>query len=91
MVVRSAEFPGEIIQRVVEFSVGQARPFAHRRLVGDAAYSQPGGAPGHHGGDGAWFYLEPERAAQFFLKHGETTILPTLYFNLDRETMLNFS
>jgi N-acetylglucosamine-6-phosphate deacetylase len=52
-------------------------------------YTTPGFVDVHnHGGDGAWFYLEPERAAEFFLKHGETTILPTLYFNLDRETML---
>ncbi|HWQ06510.1 MAG TPA: amidohydrolase family protein [Feifaniaceae bacterium] len=52
-------------------------------------YTTPGFVDVHnHGGNGAWFYLEPERAAEFFLKHGETTILPTLYFNLDRETML---
>jgi N-acetylglucosamine-6-phosphate deacetylase len=52
-------------------------------------YTTPGFVDVHnHGGNGAWFYQEPERAAEFFLAHGETTILPTLYFNLNRETML---
>lgn len=52
-------------------------------------YTTPGFVDVHnHGGNGFWFYQEPERAAEFFLAHGETTILPTLYFNLDRETML---
>ena len=52
-------------------------------------YTTPGFVDVHnHGGNGSWFYQEPERAAEFFLAHGETTILPTLYFNLDRETMM---
>lgn len=64
-------------------------PASAERIDADGLYTAPGFVDVHnHGGDGAWFYLEPERAAAFFLQHGETTILPTLYFNLDYETML---
>jgi N-acetylglucosamine-6-phosphate deacetylase len=47
-------------------------------------YTAPGFVDIHnHGGNGAWFYSEPEKASQFFLQHGQTTVLPTVYFNLD--------
>lgn len=53
-------------------------------------YTAPGFVDVHnHGGNGAWFYSEPERACEHFLKHGETTILPTLYFNLDYDTTMS--
>ncbi|MGI6161204.1 MAG: amidohydrolase family protein [Christensenellales bacterium] len=52
-------------------------------------YTAPGFVDVHnHGGNGAWFYLEPERASEFFLKHGQTTVLPTIYFNLDYKTTM---
>ena len=64
-------------------------PADAERIDAGGLYTTPGFVDVHnHDGDGAWFYLEPERAAAFFLAHGETTILPTLYFNLDRATML---
>ena len=47
-------------------------------------YTAPGFVDAHnHGADGHWFYDEPEEAAAHFLKHGETTVLATVYFNLD--------
>ncbi len=42
----------------------------------------------NHAGGGHWFYNEPIEAAQFNLKHGTTTILPTLYFNMNKEQLL---
>lgn len=52
-------------------------------------YTTPGFVDVHnHGGNGAWFYLEPERASEHFLKTGTTTVLPTLYYNLDHDTMI---
>jgi len=47
-------------------------------------YTAPGFVDVHnHGGGGAWFFNEPEKAARHFVKHGQTTILATIYFNLD--------
>ena len=47
-------------------------------------YTAPGFVDVHnHGGGGAWFHSEPEKAAAHFLKHGQTTVLATIYFNLD--------
>lgn len=64
-------------------------PAHAQRIDAQGLYTAPGFVDVHnHGGDGAWFYLEPERASAFFLKHGQTTILPTLYFNLDYETTM---
>ena len=40
-------------------------------------YVGPGFVDIHvHGGDGSSFFEEPEKAAKYFLKHGETTVLP---------------
>ena len=44
----------------------------------DGAYVGPGFVDLHiHGGAGYNLFAEPEKVAEFFLKHGETTILPT--------------
>ena len=48
-------------------------------------YVGPGFVDIHvHGGGGAFFYQNPERAVKHFLAHGETTILPTLYYDLGK-------
>ena len=54
------------------------------------AYVGPGFVDIHvHGGDGHFFYAEPEEAAQHFLNHGETTVLATLYYDVSRQTFLD--
>lgn len=54
------------------------------------AYVGPGFVDIHvHGGNGHFFYSEPEEAAQHFLNHGETTVLATLYYDVSRETFLD--
>jgi N-acetylglucosamine-6-phosphate deacetylase len=64
-------------------------PESAERIDADGLYLAPGFVDVHnHGGDGAWFYLDPEHASKHFLAHGETTILPTLYFNLDYDTTM---
>ena len=51
-------------------------------------YTAPGFIDIHnHGSDQALFHLEPEQCAEHFLRHGETTVLPTLYCNLSAEEM----
>ena len=52
-------------------------------------YAGPGFVDIHvHGGGGFMFPTEPAAAAAHFLEHGETTVLPTLYYNLSREEFL---
>ncbi|MBQ2840204.1 MAG: N-acetylglucosamine-6-phosphate deacetylase [Oscillospiraceae bacterium] len=50
------------------------------------AYVGPGFVDIHvHGGNGYLFDTEPEKAAEHFLAHGETSILGTFYFDLTKE------
>jgi N-acetylglucosamine-6-phosphate deacetylase len=52
-------------------------------------YTGPGFVDIHaHGGGGYWFHEYPEKAAYHFLKNGETTVLPALYFNLSLDEYL---
>ncbi len=54
------------------------------------AYVGPGLVDIHcHAADDRRFSEDPIHAAQFMLKHGTTTILPTLSYNMSRETILN--
>ena len=53
------------------------------------AYVGPGLIDTHnHAGGGKWVFEDPAHAAQFNLKHGTTTMLPTLYFNQNKENLL---
>ena len=53
-------------------------------------YTAPGFVDIHnHGGNGAWFYSNPQEASDFFIRHGQTTVLPAVYFNLDYEQTIN--
>jgi len=42
----------------------------------------------NHSGGGYWFYNEPEKAAQFNLDHGTTSVLATLYFNMNGQQLV---
>ena len=42
----------------------------------------------NHAGGRHWFYDEPIEAAQFNLKHGTTTILACLYFNMNGQQLV---
>lgn len=55
----------------------------------DGLYTAPGLIDIHNHGGGDWLFAEnPAYCAEYFLKHGQTTILPTFYHNLDMNTML---
>lgn len=55
----------------------------------EGLYTAPGLIDMHNHGGGDWLFAEnPEYCAEYFLKHGETTILPTFYHNLSLEQML---
>lgn len=54
----------------------------------DAAglYVGPGFVDIHvHGGGGTMFHENPEKTAAHFLAHGETTVLPAMYYTLSKE------
>jgi len=52
-------------------------------------YTAPGLIDIHNHGGGDWLFAEnPTYCAEYFLKHGETTILPTFYHNLDMDAMI---
>lgn len=52
-------------------------------------YVGPGFVDIHnHGGNGCRFDTDPVGAAQYFLHHGETTVLATLYYDLNKEQFL---
>lgn len=60
-----------------------------RHIDAGGAYVGPGFVDIHvHGGDGHMFWAEPEQAAAHFLRLGTTSILPTLYHSLDKQTYL---
>ena len=42
----------------------------------------------NHAGGEHWFYDEPIEAAQFNLAHGTTTILACLYFNMNKDQLV---
>jgi len=55
----------------------------------NGAYVGPGFVDIHvHGGNGHFFYSEPEEAAEHFLSHGETTVMATLYYDLSKDEFL---
>ncbi len=58
-------------------------------LDAEGAYVGPGLIDIHnHAGGGYWFYDNPEKAAQFNLAHGTTTILACLYFNMNARQLV---
>ena len=55
----------------------------------EGAYVGPGLVDIHtHAGGGKWFFEDPEFASKFMLEHGTTTVLPTLYFNMTKEKLV---
>ena len=78
-------------ERIVAADKASAVVIPENAEIVDAqgAYVGPGFVDIHvHGGDGHFFYAEPEAAAAHFLKHGETTVLATLYYDLSKEDFL---
>ena len=74
-------------------AVGKAEeikiPQGVERIDAEGAYVGPGFVDIHvHGGNGHFLYAEPELAAEHFLRHGETTLLATLYYDLGKEEFL---
>ncbi len=64
-------------------------PEVAEKIDAEGVYVGPGFVDIHvHGGNGHFLYAEPELAADHFLRHGETTVLATLYYDLGKEEFL---
>lgn len=64
-------------------------PEGAQRIDAEGTYVGPGFVDIHvHGGGGHMFWQEPEQAAAHFLRRGTTSIFPTLYHSLDKQTYL---
>ncbi len=77
--------------KIFDFGFMKKAPDFSNCEVVDAkgAYVGPGLIDIHtHAANGYWFFEEPELAAQFMLEHGTTTLLPTLYFNMPKEKLV---
>lgn len=58
-------------------------------LDAQGLYTAPGLVDIHnHGGADFLFHEDPAHCCEFFLKHGQTTVLPTFYCNLTAEQMV---
>lgn len=81
-----------IIENDLIKEVGKNLQIPENAEVFDAEglYLGPGFVDIHnHGGNGDLFYNEPEKVAKFFLEHGTTSILPTLYYDMSKEQLLD--
>ena len=64
-------------------------PADTQMLDAGGAFVGPGFVDIHaHGGGGAFFWADPQRAAAFFLERGTTSVLPALYTTQDLPTCL---
>lgn len=60
-----------------------------QHIDAEGAYVGPGFVDIHaHGGGGHFYWKEPAEAAEFFLRRGTTSVFPTLYHSLDKQTFL---
>ncbi|MBE6958157.1 MAG: hypothetical protein E7447_03265 [Ruminococcaceae bacterium] len=75
--------------RIAAFGQDLEIPEGAEILDAQGAYVGPGFVDIHvHGGGGFSTCHDPEKAAAYFLRHGETTILATTDYHMNRETLL---
>ncbi len=79
--------------RIAEIGTAEAVDIPEDAQVYDAGgmYVGPGFVDVHvHGGDGAFFFTDPLRAAKHLLSHGETTQLATLNSKIPKDKMVDY-
>ena len=75
--------------RICDFGTGVEIPENTETVDCEGKYLAPGYVDIHvHGGGGASFSEDPVSAARHFLSHGETTVLPTLYYDYNKEGLI---
>ncbi len=81
-----------IIENDIIKDVGRnlLKPDGAEEVDAEGLYVGPGFVDIHnHGGDGALFYKDPQKVADYFLKRGTTTILATLYYDMSKDEFLD--
>ncbi|MBO5755091.1 MAG: amidohydrolase family protein, partial [Clostridia bacterium] len=76
--------------RILSVESGEKQlPDGAEVIDAEGLYVGPGFVDIHvHGGNGYMFDAEPLSAAEHFLRHGETTVLATLYYTLSKDEWL---
>ena len=77
--------------KILAFGADVQIPEGCEKIDAGGLYVGPGLVDIHtHAGGDHWFYEAPLEAAKHHLRHGTTTVLATLYFNMtDRELVEN--
>ncbi len=81
-----------IIENEIIKAVGKKldKPEGAKEIDAQGLYVGPGFVDIHiHGGAGYNFYEAPKAVAEHFLKKGTTTILPTLFYSMSKEELLD--
>ena len=77
-------------ERIAAFGRDLKVPAGAEVLDAHGLYVGPGFVDIHTHSDGVhWFHEEPEIASATLLRHGVTSVLPALYFNLDQKGYLD--
>lgn len=73
-------------ERIAAIGDAALQAKADRVIDAKGLYLAPGFVDIHvHGGGDTMFYEDPAKTAEHFIAHGETTQMPTLYYNLTPE------
>jgi len=76
--------------KIVDYGKKLAIPEGAEVLDANGQYVGPGLVDIHTHADGeTWFYDDPVKCSQTLLGHGVTTVLPTLYYSLNRQQFLD--
>ena len=87
-------FDGAIVfdnEKIIDFGESDkvVIPLGAEIIDANGLYTAPGFIDIHnHGSKDHLFVKEPLKCAEHFLKHGETTVLPTIYYDMNLEQML---
>ena len=88
-IAASAAVASEIVASEAAASAAAPDDGIMQVIDGQSLYAGPGFVDIHvHGWGQHYLYEDPAKLVQHFLSHGETTILPTLYYDQTKEEML---
>lgn len=75
--------------KIVDFGKKVAIPEGAEILDAQGKYVGPGLVDIHtHAAGTYWFYEDPKTAGEIVLDHGVTTVLPVVYFNMNKENFI---
>ncbi len=76
--------------KIIDLGVGIDIPDGCETIDAEGFFAGPGLIDIHtHAAGRYWFYEEPEKAGKIVLSHGVTTVLPVVYFSMNKTDFLN--